>query len=206
MQASSSELFAQLVVAGQTISNSWRIKQNDQNDRLTSFIYSCPTFDDFHLELKNQKLSLELESYATHRWRNFKRHEAWLQLLFEQIPSIKRPSNTRDKEVDFFLKLDGEVKAFDLKVTRLPHSLRHESKISNESLVKWFYQNQSKQGRWHLAGRFFIVGHPENQLYDYSIALSAVQNFVEDHASKIVDLKFNDQNLTSAVIIRLDTT
>ena len=149
--------------------------QNDLLDAKTNYIYRCQTVDQLEDNAQSLKLNRIEMFYAIHRWRNFKRHDAWLNLLVESVPLIKMSDQIYDKKADFiFLTPEGPVE-FDLKVTRLSKKVSVE--IPDQKLAAWLYSNQSRQSRYHLANRFFVVGHPESTLYDLELAQSTINEF-----------------------------
>ena len=150
--------------------------QTDILDAKTNHIYRCETVDQLESNAQLLQLNRTEMFYAIHRWRNFKRHEAWLNLLVESTPLIEVSDQIFNKKIDFiFMTPEGPVE-FDLKVTRLPKNVSGD--ISDQDLAIWLYSNQSRQSRYHLANRFFVVGHPESILYDLEIALSTINDFV----------------------------
>jgi hypothetical protein len=111
-------LFRDLSEAGDVKQNSWKIRQNDILDKKTSFIYEKNSLIELRLESKAENLTGEQSAYAEHRWRNFKRHDAWLALICQKWPDVELPANSRDSDKDFILTLSGVKLEFDLKVTR----------------------------------------------------------------------------------------
>lgn len=194
-------LFREIALAGQQVDNAWLIKQTDVLDRRTAFIYNCRTIIEIDTQSQRGVLSSDEKIYALHRWRNFKRHEAWLSLLFEQIPEIVRPENSYDKKKDFiFPTLNHGLLAFDLKVTRHPRALGAE--VSDKKLAEWFYSNQSRQGRFHLANRFFVVGNPESLLYEVNAARATVTKFVSNKNAFMHEVSHSNTVKSVAVVLR----
>jgi len=194
-------LFREIALAGQQIDNSWLIKQTDALDRRTSFIYNCRTIIEIDTQSKQGVLNSDEKIYALHRWRNFKRHEAWLSLLFEQISGIIRPENSYDKNRDLIFPTPNHgLLAFDLKVTRQPRAIGAE--VSDKKLAEWFYSNQSRQGRFHLANRFFVVGNPESLLYEVDAARATVAKFVSNSNAFIHDISHSNGTKSVAILLR----
>lgn len=197
---SAADLFGEIERAGLFLDNSWKVKQNDHLDQRTSHIYECRTLDELHEIAAKKSLAEEEQMYAVHRWRNFKRHEAWLALLFEQVPSISLPPKAFHKQQDFFIAANGEDIPFDLKITRYPHSAG--SGLDDRELAEWFYKNQSRQGRFHLANRFFVVGQPEAALYDIDLARKTVGEFVQSMSKFRHFIQHDTGQSSRAVILR----
>lgn len=194
-------LFREIALAGQQIDNSWLIKQTDALDRRTAFIYNCRTIIEIDTQSKQGVLSSDEKIYALHRWRNFKRHEAWLSLLFEQISGIMRPENSYDKKRDLILPTPNYgLLAFDLKVTRQPRALGAE--VSDKKLAEWFYSNQSRQGRFHLANRFFVVGNPESLLYEVDAARATIAKFVSNNNAFVHDISHSNGTKSVAILLK----
>lgn len=197
---SADRLFGEIERAGLFLDNSWKVKQNDQLDQRTSHIYQCRTLDELREIAAKKNLSEDEQMYAVHRWRNFKRHEAWQALLFEQVPTISLPPKAFHKQQDFFISSNGEDIPFDLKITRYPHSAGQG--LSDRELAEWFYQNQSRQGRFHLANRFFVVGEPEASLYDIDLARDTVAAFVQNMSKFRHFIEHPNGQTSRAVILR----
>lgn len=194
-------LFREIALAGQQVDNAWLIKQTDVLDRRTAFIYNCRTIIEIDTQSQRGVLSSDEKIYALHRWRNFKRHEAWLSLLFEQISGIVRPENSYDKKRDFIFPTPNHgLLAFDLKVTRHPRALGAE--VSDKKLAEWFYSNQSRQGRFHLANRFFVVGNPESLLYEVNAARATVTKFVSNKTAFMHEVFHPNSTKSVAVVLR----
>ena len=198
------DLFSQIKAAGLLINNTWRVKQTDELDNKTNHIYNCQTLADLEYFSKIRFLTEDESGYAAHRWRNFKRHEAWLALIFEIVPGVSRPSKAFHKTQDFFISSNGERIPFDLKVTRYPKTA--PSNLADSALAEWFYENQSKQGRFHMANRFFIVGDPEAILYDIDIARASIEAFAKQMSRYRHFIIKPGARTSRAVVIRLGGT
>ena len=154
----------------------WGRVQGDAWDRASRFIYSTRTLDALRRETKRVAAAADLPlrdfgCYVIRRWYNFHTHQAALDLILTHSRTHPEPDPFHHT-VDFYL--DGE--GFDLKLTGLPRGFRHTSpplsppreqggsniayaRAHPEELARWLYVNQSKQGRFHGANRFFVVLH-----------------------------------------------
>jgi hypothetical protein len=197
---SAESIFQEISKAGQLLNNTWLLRQSNDLDNKTRHIYKCRLLSELNEHASRLHLTSEESGYALHRWRNFKRHEAWQSLLFEQVPAIKLAENPFSKTQDFFIHSDGIEIPFDLKVTRFPKSLTTE--VSDQSLAEWFYKNQSTQGRFHLANRFFVVGQPENALYDLELARKTIRDFSKDMRSYRHFINHGDGQMSRTVVLR----
>ena len=131
----------------------WRGKQNDARDRPTNFIYDVRSWPDLLRRIDGEPESYQ--DYVVNRWYN-----AWsskgAEELFCRHPGVVPAANYRDKEKDFSIRgID-----FDLKLSVFPkgypypiETARHNPK----TLINWLYANQSRQGRFHLRNRLFII-------------------------------------------------
>lgn len=139
----------------------WGMIQNDYYDNLTNFVYNIFRFDSLVEYLEKQfkgKLPQDeydiIFNYALNRWYNF-----WSAVAVEKIfcclPRVKSAPKY-DRERDFFI--NGIP--FDHKTTVYPkkYPLTIEEAIQNKKhLIEWLYLNQSREQRFHLKNRLFIV-------------------------------------------------
>ena len=139
------------IVAG---GNDWKM-QNNTLDRKTKFIYYVDNFDTLKL-LCNTTLSKEKDrQYAYHRWANFC-SSIYCEQLFCKY-GAEKVNNLKDKEKDIYI---GNI-PYDVKLTVYPtttavkYDLRTEE--GKEGMIRWFYNNQSNEGRQHYKNRIFIV-------------------------------------------------
>jgi hypothetical protein len=186
--------------AGLMLNNDWVVKQNDLLDARTSHIYSCETLADLEYESFTRDLDEQEFAYAIHRWRNYKRHDAWLALLVELVPGLVLYPEARDKSRDFSVTVDGNQVYFDLKVTRYPRSAVPD--LGDGELACWLYANQSQNSRHHLANRFFIVGQPESALYDIPLARETIAGFVANMKAYRHFISHSNGEQSRAVVIR----
>lgn len=199
LQASST-LFQEISLVEAQIANTWKIKQNDLLDKKTSFIYRCETL--FELEERCQILNLSQQEivYANHRWRNFKRHDAWLYLLAGSIHGFSLNPSKMDSKSDFFLEIGPNKKPFDLKLTRYPNSAPRE--LTDQELARWLYENQSRQQRFHLHNRFFVIGNPEDSLYNLEAAKKTIKKYNSGDDFEVHRIVFSDETSTNAILVR----
>lgn len=197
---SAESLFDEIHKAGLLLTNDWVVRQNNQLDNRTAHIYNCRTVGELESHAARIDLTPDEAAYAIHRWRNFKRHDAWQSLLFEQVPAISLVENPYNKKQDFVISTPEEDIAFDLKVTRYPKTAARN--LSDFELAEWFYKNQSTQGRFHLANRFFVVGQPEKALYDIDLARRTIAAFAQDMRTFRYFITHADGEKSRAVILR----
>lgn len=200
MTVTADSLFSDILRAGLMVDNDWTVKQTDELDARTSHIYNCKSLRELQEQSTSRNLTHSEYSYAVHRWRNLKRHDAYLALLVEIVPGLQLYPDEFHKQRDFGLLVNDEVIYFDLKVTRYPRSAH--SNLSDSELAAWLYKNQSKNSRHHLANRFFIIGQPESALYDISLARENLYKFLENMALYRHFITHHNGQQSRAVIIR----
>ncbi|MGB0851254.1 MAG: hypothetical protein ACPGTP_08395 [Bacteroidia bacterium] len=139
----------------------WGRKQADIWDSQTNFIYDIADFDVLNerifTEFGTHRKFVDLRDYALNRWYNF--HSAMaVEHIFEQHPLVRKVSNQRDREKDFFVS----GISFDHKTSVFPAKYGHDISYAQShpiDLLKWLYTNQSSQQRFHLKNRLFLVLH-----------------------------------------------
>jgi hypothetical protein len=147
----------QLARVAQTVP--WGRVQNDEWDRLCPFIFRLRSLDGVRNRLERVGLPdagerVEFVNYALRRWYCFWGARLG-ELLFQTHPGVK-PGPPKDHEIDF--TIDGVP--FDLKTSEMPRifagRLREVDQDPGE-LATWLFQNQSRERRFHLANRLFLV-------------------------------------------------
>ncbi len=138
---------------------SWGRKQNDIFDRTTNFIYKIDSFDLLLKEIEKLFSGKDnynaIFNYALNRWYNFWSAQA-VEHIFCTMPNVEPELDKKNRLVDF--KIQG-VK-FDHKTSVFPKGFPkplNEAYKNTPELIRWLYQNQSKQQRMHLKNRLFIV-------------------------------------------------
>jgi hypothetical protein len=153
----------------------WQM-QNNYLDSATKFIYESDTIDAIKHHCKQYNIEL---NYALHRWYNFncaKIHED----IFIKFGAQKE-QDPYHKTIDFYL-LDVP---FDLKTTYFPKAIKAKSNYNltsrngKNNLIQWLYVNQSKQGRFHLENRLFIVCENLENKSDFDTIENKVKQFVD---------------------------
>lgn len=141
----------QAIKAGGT---NWSM-QNNLLDRKTKFIYDVRDFKTLQL-LCNTTLSKEEDrQYAYHRWVNFF-SSIYCEQLFCKY-GAKKVDNLKDKDKDIYI----DDIPYDVKLTVYPitTAIKYDLETNNgiEGMIRWFYNNQSGEGRKHFKNRIFIV-------------------------------------------------
>lgn len=134
----------------------WKMQDN-RNDNLTdTIVYRAKTFDELlYLYNKDPRGNF---NYLVHRWYN-KRTSDMAENIFCSYNIAEKEKNFKHKTIDFYL-MDTP---FDLKVSSFPKrfgkqrtNYRSDREYRND-LIRWLYENQSKQRRNHEENRLFIV-------------------------------------------------
>lgn len=139
------------IIAG---GKNWEVQNNEQ-DRKTKFIYDVKDFNTLKLLCNNTLTKEEDRKYAYHRWLNFC-SSIYCEQLFCKY-GAKKVENKKDKYKDIYI----DNIAYDVKLTTYPFSSEIKYNLDTEDgiegLIKWFYNNQSNEGRQHYKNRIFIV-------------------------------------------------
>ncbi|HVC34404.1 MAG TPA: hypothetical protein VNL16_12915 [Chloroflexota bacterium] len=137
----------------------WGRVQNDAWDGLCPFIFRLRALDSVRARATQVALERNLDrtefvQYALRRWYCF-----WgarqAELLFLCHAGVE-PGPPKDHEVDF--TIDGVP--FDLKTSELPRAFagRADAFFADQAKTAvWFYTHQSRERRFHLANRLFLV-------------------------------------------------
>lgn len=171
--------------------------QNNIRDKKTKFIYQTPNWDDVVKIIKNtyeEDTSVNKESlfnYAANRRYNF-RSAYWVEAIFKSHPKVKENPDKFDKFVDFYI-LDIP---FDHKTSVYPSAYNKSIEYAKENrndLINRLYLNQSRQQRFHMKNRLFIVVY--SQEWNHRKIKSEL-NFLKKIIYKYLD-KFDINNLYS---------
>jgi len=150
--------------------------QSDHLDSSTQFIYTCISIDEIINCCKQNGVDF---NYALHRWYNFncaRIHEE----IFIKNGAIKE-QNLYHKKIDFYL---FDV-PFDLKATYFPKAINDatsydlKKRDGKNNLILWLYANQSKQGRFHMENRLFIVCENLESKSDFNTIEDKVRQFID---------------------------
>jgi hypothetical protein len=139
----------------------WGRKQQNDWDKRTNFIYKISSWEDFKKYTSN--LPKPIRNYALNRWFNFWSANG-VENIFCSLPGVEPNLNKYDRLIDFSINRIS----FDHKTTVYPKRYSHPINYAIEnplSLIKWLYDNQSKQQRFHLANRLFIVLYDQNGVH-----------------------------------------
>jgi hypothetical protein len=137
----------------------WGRVQDDAWDGLSRFIYRVRSAGGAREQAERVAAEQGLDradfvDYALRRWYCF-----WgarmAELLFQLHPGVE-PGPPRHHEIDF--TIDGTP--FDLKTSEVPRIFLgsiNDLATNPGKLASWLYQHQSREGRYHVANRLFLV-------------------------------------------------
>ncbi|MBN1220244.1 MAG: hypothetical protein JXM69_15050 [Anaerolineae bacterium] len=131
----------------------WGRKQNDNWDQQTNFIYHVYRWND--LQRRIRAFTPSLRQYAINRWFSFWSAKA-VERIFCELPGVTANLNQYDRLVDFTIL---GIK-FDHKTSVFPQGYGHSLEFARKNrmhLVKWLYQHQSRQQRYHTANRLYVM-------------------------------------------------
>ncbi len=137
----------------------WGRKQTNNWDKQTNFIYKVRHFQTLESEIKirfdKESNFEELRIYALNRWYNFWSAKG-IEAIFCSYPNVKPHSDPYHQFIDFWI---DEI-PFDHKTSVFPKGYTKSMKFARENpadLLGWLYDNQSKQKRFHLQNRLFLI-------------------------------------------------
>lgn len=143
----------------------WGTKQNNDLDKNSSFIYDIKEFNYIiqkYEELKEKDPEIKL-GYILNRWYNH-RTSTTVERLICSYNIARKEQNIKHKDIDLYLLNTP----FDLKLSVMPEKF-YKYKLEDfkkreirNKLLEWLYMEQSKDGRFHLKNRLFIVCRGDN--------------------------------------------
>lgn len=175
----------------------WGRKQSDDWDRLSNFVYEMPTYAELQMRLRQLNQSEAFKNYVLHRWFNTLSAMA-VERIFAQCAGVLPNRNRYDKLVDF--SIQGVT--FDHKTTVFPARFPYHIAYAQEHpelLIRWLYDEQSKQGRFHQANRLFLVlWNADGEHWRLRAELSKIQTIIANYvahfdARKLHEITFSNQ-------------
>lgn len=134
------------------ISADWGM-QNNKDDKATGFIYKMNSLDECLENIKKQNVNKE---YALHRWYNYMT-SIHSEHIFCEFGAVHE-KNIYSHDVDIYI----DKVPFDVKLTVYPQKLSSRpydltTRKGKNEMIKWYYENQSQQGRKQLINRLYVV-------------------------------------------------
>jgi len=139
----------------ETIPLRWGRIQNDKFDNKLK-IYNYDNLNDLNFALKEK--SEEEKLYIKRRWF-LQKCSLCDEYIFYSTEGVLKNKNytSKDWDIEFF---GNENLRFDIKSTRLPNNFSFRNCFNHpEILIDYYYKNQSKESRYGLQNRLFIVHH-----------------------------------------------
>ncbi len=173
--------------------------QNNSFDKSTNFIYKTETLEECLNQIETTGVD---KNYALHRWYNYK-----TSIICESIFCEFGAVAEKDKynhDVDIYI----DNVPFDVKVTVYPAALKDRpydlaKRDGKNSLIDWYYQNQSQQNRKQLLNRLYVVcdaSTPHERLClksDFELMREKIGNFMRYIREKGVNnISITDNNQT----------
>ncbi|WP_027003345.1 hypothetical protein [Hugenholtzia roseola] len=175
----------------------WGRKQSDDWDKDSNFVYQLPTYEALQMRLKQLQKGVAFENYVLNRWYNTLSARG-VEHIFSQIEGVRINPNRYDKKVDFFI----HNLPFDHKTTIFPKNYTpkiEEAQKNPAHLAQWLYQNQSQQGRFHLANRLFVVLYQKDGAHwqlrrELSYLKPHIETYIQNfHPQKLIRLPLADK-------------
>ena len=180
----------------------WGRKQNNSWDNQTNFIYQVRHFGELENEIKNrfkEELNVEdLRIYALNRWYNFWSAKG-IETIFCSHPTVKPHTDPFHKFIDFWI----DDIPFDHKTTVFPKRYSQTIEFAKQNpmdLIKWLYENQSQQKRFHLQNRLFLIlcekeGNHQKLKAEIDIIEPVIENYLHHFSfEKLKKLDFHTPN------------
>lgn len=192
-----------------TIPYHWNRKQNDYLDGKTNFIYRIKSFEILLTEIDKRFRSDEdfqiYFDYSLNRWFNFWSAYA-VENIFCSLPDVKPAFNHRDRLKDFSIKGIN----FDHKSSIYPAKFEFTVDYAQQHpdvLIKWLYENQSKEKRKHFRNRLFIIFYDTNkEHWKLKAEILWLKDLIEKYihnfdVNNLITVKFNNDFITYSDII-----
>ena len=177
--------------------DNWSFQSNDE-DAKTKFIYTSDTIDEIRKHSERNDVNF---NYALHRWYNFNCAKIHEQLFIDN--GAKQEPDTYHKTIDFYL---FDI-PFDLKTSVFPKAISDRTNYSlsdrkgKNNLIDWLYKNQSKQQRFHLANRLFLVVESIEDKSKFEEIEQKIKAFISySKANGFNKIKLNGRGIYSDII------
>ena len=188
------------------ISSEWRI-QNNLADKSTNFIYKTETLDECLEKIRFFNVD---KDYALHRWYNYMTSVA-VEYLFCDYGAIHEP-DLYNHDVDIYINdipFDVKLTIYPAKLSNRPYNL--QTRDGKNSMIRWYYANQSQQSRKQLLNRLYVVcdGIDSEECLtmkcDFELLrkkISSFMNYIKEHGINKITItdNGNEYELFSEII------
>ena len=188
------------------ISADWKM-QNNRFDRATNFIYKASTLDECLMLIQQHGVDRD---YALHRWYNYMTSVA-AEYLFCEFGAVHE-KDVYNHDVDIYIgkaPYDVKLTIYPAKLSNKPYDLR--TRHGKNQMIRWYYENQSQQGRKQLLNRLYIVCDAEtadeclrlkSDFAKLRAKISAFMAYISKHGLNKIDItdNGNDYELYSDII------
>lgn len=180
----------------------WGRKQNDAWDKQTNFIYHTLSWADLNKAIS--LLEKPVADYAINRWFNFWSAQA-VERIFCALPGVKANTNQYDRLVDFSIQGIN----FDHKTSVFPQKYSYPLAFAQNHkahLIRWLYNSQSRQQRYHAANRLFIILYASNgEHWQLRAEITGLQQIIaayiaDFNPSKLLNLTITESQVLSDII------
>ena len=181
----------------------WKRKQNNNWDNQTNFIYKVKHFGELENRIKTnfekESNSEELRIYALNRWYNFWSAKG-METIFCSYLNVKPHSDPFHQHIDFWI---DEI-PFDHKTSVFPKGYNQTIEFAKRNpidLLKWLYENQSKQNRFHLQNRLFLIlyekeGNHQKLKSEIDFIKPIIENYLKNFSfEKLQKLEFDTKKI-----------
>lgn len=162
------------------ISADWEM-QNNKTDKRTNFIYKTTSLDECLHHIQIQKVDRD---YTLHRWYNYMT-SVYCEEIFCDYGAVHE-RNKYNHDVDIYI----DSISFDVKLTVYPAKLSNRpfdltTRDGKNSMIKWYYENQSQENRKQLLNRLYVVCDADtsqdrmNLKSDFNLMRQKIQSFMQ---------------------------
>jgi hypothetical protein len=134
------------------IKSEWK-SQNNFLDKSSNFIYKCSTLDHCLAEINSRGVD---QDYSLHRWYNYMT-SITCEYLFCEIGAIHE-KDIHNHDVDIYINgipFDVKLTVYPAKLSKKPYDLT--TREGKNSMIHWYYANQSQQSRKQIINRIYVV-------------------------------------------------
>lgn len=163
------------------LNSQWK-KQDNITDKATNFIYNATTLEKCLSEIRRTGVD---KNYALHRWYNFQT-SIYCEEIFCDY-GAEAEADRYNHDVDIYIDripFDVKLTVYPAKLASRPYDLTRRG--GKNSMITWYYENQSQQNRKQLLNRLYVVcdgaTHQETLLLksDFELIRTKIKAFMEN--------------------------